>query len=125
MDKMLRSTSPANSDAYMSQTDNLRIDQAKITEYLLNSEHPAGSPKARFFASQGFSLDRWEDLRSALRAHAATNKIAKIVNHGYGKKLIVDCFLKSPSGKEYCIRVVWNDHLDGNPPKLITAHPLG
>jgi hypothetical protein len=122
---MLRSTSPASADAYMSRPDNLRIDQTKITEYLLNSRHPVGGSKARFFTSQGFSLESWEELQSALRTHAVTNKISKIVKHEYGKKLIVDCLLKSPSGKEYCIRVVWNDHLDGNPPKLITAHPLG
>lgn len=113
------------SRGYMAHPETLRIEPTKITDYLLNKDHPVGGSKARFFNKQGFSLEKWEDLQSALRTHAITNKISEIVKHEYGEKLIVECSIKSPNGKEHCIRVVWNDHLDGKPPKLITAHPLG
>ncbi|MEJ0070343.1 MAG: hypothetical protein WDO24_18375 [Pseudomonadota bacterium] len=47
-----------------------------------------------------------------------------MIKHKFGVKMVVDCFMPTPSGKPYCIRSVWNDHLDGLPPKLITALPV-
>src|SRR5712671_5185755 len=43
---------------------NATLDDAKITQYLLNPAHPVGGSKARFFLSRGFTqtkLDRVEN----------------------------------------------------------------
>ena len=95
-----------------------------MADYLLNSNHPQGAAKAKFFKSVGFSDGNMEVFIAALRTHATQNKIADVVIHPYGVKTVIDCFMPTPSGKAYCIRSVWNDHKDGAPPKLITAHPL-
>ncbi|MBR1199327.1 hypothetical protein JQ574_25345 [Bradyrhizobium sp. AUGA SZCCT0158] len=102
----------------------LRVETIKVTDYLLCSDHPRGGGKAKFFESVGFSKENVQEFAAALRTHAAKNQIAEVVPHSYGVKTVIDCFMPTPSGKDYCIRSVWNDHGDGAPPKLITAHPL-
>src|SRR5262245_3435324 len=102
----------------------LRIEAIKVTAYLLNSDHPVGAAKAKFFRSVGFSGAKVEEFVAALRRHAAQNKIASVIPHDYGVKTVIDCYIPTPCGKPYCIRSVWNDHQDGAPPKLVTAHPL-
>jgi hypothetical protein len=102
----------------------LRIERQKISNYLLNLNHPQGSAKARFFKSIGFSEEGEAEFTTALRNHAAQNRVACVISHRYGVKTVVECFLAAPDGRSYCIRSVWNDHLDGQPPRLITAHPV-
>ena len=102
----------------------LRVETTKVTDYLLSSDHLLGAAKAKFFKGVGFSDQNVEEFITALRTHAAQNKIADVVPHPHGVKTVIDCFMPTPSGKDYCIRSVWNDHQDGAPPRLITAHPL-
>jgi hypothetical protein len=114
----------ASDGDYLPDPHLLRVDDSKLTEYLLNLAHPTGGAKARFFVSVGFSVERIDEFKTALRAHAAQNKIAKVEPHPYGEKSVVECHMTTPSGAQPCVRVVWNDHADGAPPRLITAHPL-
>ena len=44
------------------------VDRAKITEYLLNPEHPDNGGKAAFFVAREFSRSDWEALANALRS---------------------------------------------------------
>jgi hypothetical protein len=115
---------PEEEGSLLSNPHLLRVEVTKVTDYLLSSNHPKGAAKAKFFKGVGFSEEKVEEFVAALRTHAAQNKIADVVPHTYGVKTVIDCFMPTPSGKAYCIRSVWNDHQDGAPPKLITAHPL-
>jgi len=47
--------------------------RAKITEYLLNENHPVGGGKAAFFFRFGFSAERWHVLAAALDDHPIRN----------------------------------------------------
>lgn len=121
----MSSLDPASEEeAGMPDPHLLRVEASKITDYLLNLDHTDGHGKAKFFRGVGFSEDTVDEMIDAFRGHAAKNKIAQIVEHPYGIKTVVECFMATPSGKPYCIRSVWNDHLDGEPPKLVTAVPL-
>lgn len=102
----------------------LRVKAAKMTEYLLKVDHPIGAAKAKFFRGVGFSEEDLELFAASPRQQATQNKIADVVPHQYGVKTVVDCFMSTPCGRDYCIRTVWNDHEDGAPPKRITAYPL-
>jgi hypothetical protein len=113
-----------NNPEWLSNPQSLHVETAKVTDYLLNSDHPIGGSKAEFFKAVGFSRENVDQFIAALRTHAAQNKIANVILHRYGVKTVVDCFMPTPSGNAYCIRCVWNDHQDGAPPKLVTAHPL-
>ncbi|MDZ4370401.1 MAG: hypothetical protein U1C74_03125 [Phenylobacterium sp.] len=115
---------PAKDDAWMPDPHMLRVEPSKIKDYLLNLDHVEGHGKAKFFRAVGFSEEAADEMVQALRSHAGDNKIAQVVQHPYGVKTVVECFIKTPMGKPYCIRSVWNDHLDGKPPKLVTAVPL-
>ena len=51
----------------LSRSEEARIDQRKISNYLLSPTDPVGRHKHRFFARIGFSSDRAEDLVAAIR----------------------------------------------------------
>jgi len=38
------------------------VEERRIREYLLDLEHAAGGPKARFFIARGFALGAWNLL---------------------------------------------------------------
>jgi hypothetical protein len=116
---------PAKEDnTWLPDAHLLRVDDSKVTAYLLNLDHPIGGGKAKFFRSAGFTPENIDEVIDAFRAHAAENKIADVIDGPHGVKTVIDCFMVTPSGKSYCIRAVWIDHQDGNPPRLATAHPL-
>lgn len=115
----------SNAPSHIPHIDALRIDDKKVADYLLNDSHKEGGAKSAFFKSVGFAASEIEVFKSAMREHAKANPVAMTDTHAYGRKFVVDCFLEMPNGKSYCIRTVWNDHEDGQPARLITAHPLG
>lgn len=104
--------------------DELRVEKEKVVGYLLNAAHPVGKSKEKLFSLLGFTPGAWTAFADALRQHAHLNPIDKTEAHGFGTKYVVDCNIPNPNNKEVCVRVVWNDHCDGNPPRLVTAHPL-
>jgi hypothetical protein len=53
--------------------DSLRVDQSKITDYLLSES--AGRGKATFFLRLGFRPENWEVLAEALKAQANANPV--------------------------------------------------
>ena len=125
MSEISPETNSSASPSDVQNPDALRIDDRKITEYLLNDAHAMGAPKAAFFKSVGFSNPNIECLKSTMRDHAKANPIAQSSTGPYGTKYVIDCEIEMPNGKKYCIRTVWTDHHDGPTPRLITAHPLG
>jgi hypothetical protein len=51
---------------------NATLDDAKISQYLLNPAHPVGGSKAKFFLSRGFTQANWTELKTdAARPSAA------------------------------------------------------
>jgi hypothetical protein len=110
-------------EAWIPDPHLLRVEINKVSDYLLNLDHSEGHGKAKFFREVGFSENTINEMIEAFRLHAKNNKIVRTLEHQYGVKTVVECFMETPSGKPYCIRSVWNDHLDGKPPKLVTALP--
>ena len=53
---------------------NWTVSEQKVRAYLLNTVHPVGGPKARFFLSRGFSVTAWQVLTAALRQHPIDNR---------------------------------------------------
>ena len=101
----------------------LRIDQEKITDYLLSSVNPRGRAKADFFLSFGFSAARWEELAEALRRHAASHAVARVLETAYGPRYHVDGEMETPDGRNPLVRTVWQIDLGGVDPRFITAYP--
>jgi hypothetical protein len=100
-----------------------RVEEAKVCGYLLNSAHRFGASKARFFAEFGFTLDNWEVLAIALKAHGTENQVIGVTETGFGPRYEVDGPLAAPDGRQPWVRSVWQIDRGEILPRLITAYP--
>jgi hypothetical protein len=101
---------------------NLRVDQAKVTEYLLS--HSNGRGKAAFFLGFGFRVEAWEVVAEALKQHARCNPVATTVDSRYGTRYSINGALPTPSGKRPKVRSVWILEIGSRELRLVTAHPI-
>ena len=104
--------------------DSLRVDQAKITGYLLSEA--TGRGKAAFFLRLGFRTESWETLAAALKAQARDNPVVSMVDSPYGKRYSVDGTIETPDNRQPRpkVRTVWILETGTEAPRLITAHPV-
>jgi hypothetical protein len=98
-------------------------DRNKVLGYLLNSTHPDGASKARFFLSFGFTPERWEILAEALLQHAATGSLIKITDTVFGPRFEITGKLRTPWGELPQVCSVWQVDRGKLAPRLITAYP--
>jgi len=103
--------------------ESLRVDQSKITGYLLNET--GGRGKATFFLRLGFRVDDWEALAEAIKVQARENAVVSVVDSPYGKRYSVDGTIETPDSRDPRprIRTVWILENGAQVPRLITAHP--
>jgi hypothetical protein len=106
------------------KAENARVEQSKITDYLLAFDHPEGAGKAEFFTSFGFSVAQWQVLADALLAHARTHPVSSSSRSEYGTKYRIDGPISCPDGRTLTIRAVWIIDEGADSPRLVTAHPL-
>ena len=99
------------------------VEDAKITDYLLNPEHPRGQSKTEFFVRFGFQRGQTEAFRLALLEHAATNPVVDTSQSDYGVTYIIEGPIQSPDGRDPIIRTVWQIDTGESAPRLITAYP--
>ena len=62
------------------------VERAKITEYLLNTEHPDNGGKAVFFMALGYSREGWEAFADALRKLGLIAPVFQTMETVHGKK---------------------------------------
>jgi hypothetical protein len=104
--------------------DEAFIPEEKITLYLLNSEHPKGRGKAKFFIQFGFSMAQWKRLAEALLSHAQSYDVVKIEETLFGIRYVVEGELETPIKRYPKVRVVWFISINRHQPYLVTAYPL-
>lgn len=103
--------------------DVAEVTKGKITEYLLNSLHPDGAGKAKFFCSLEFRADQWHVLATALKRMVQIWPVTESVGSTHGLKYIVDGPIETPSGKSPVVRTVWIVDSGSSIPRLVTAYP--
>lgn len=103
--------------------DRAEIDPAKIRNYLLSEIHPVGRFKAAFFASLGYSAERWELLRDDLLILARSSPVASEKPGPFGHSFEVDGMLTGPSGRSAGVRTVWIVRAAEDSPRFVTAFP--
>jgi hypothetical protein len=101
------------------------VERAKITEYLLNAEHPDNGGKAAFFVALDFSRSDLDTFAHALRRLALTADVTESMETMHGKKYIVDGELENPAGKEAWVRSIWIIDAGTDFPRFVTAYPFG
>ncbi len=102
----------------------IEVDKNKITEYLLNTAHPDGGPKAQFFLQCGFTKDRWTTLADALKRHASVHAVAKEEKTLFGTKYVIEGILETTTHRRPLIRSVWFLKEHEKKIKLVTAYPI-
>jgi hypothetical protein len=81
------------------------VDREKITEYLLNPEHPDNGGKAVFFFALEFTRDDWDRLAGALRQLTLTADITESMKTVHGKKyMLTDNWRIQPAKRLGCGR---------------------
>ena len=83
-------------------SDRLRVDRAKIVDYLLSESNSRG--KAPFFLSFGFRVDNWEVLAESLKAQARSHSVVAAIDSNWGTRYSIDGPIDTPSG--------WPDRVD-------------
>lgn len=97
------------------------VSEEKVREYLLNPNHPVGGPKAVWFESLGYSLDRWEELAADLLQLARTaDFVAKPSPFGVKYEAAGD--IGRPDHRPGTVITVWIVEAN-NSPRLVTAYP--
>lgn len=99
------------------------IDELKIVDYLLATDHPIGSAKAALFLSLGYHRDEWTRLRDDLARIAAEGTVVEVDATMHGLKMIVDGIVESPCGRTVALRTVWISDRPEGVPRLVTAYP--
>ena len=105
-------------------SDQLRVDQAKIVDYLLSESNGRG--KAAFFLQCGFRPEHWAVLAEAIKVQARGHPVALAVDSPWGTRYSVDGPIDTPSGRQPRprVRTVWILEAGSEQPRLITAHPV-
>jgi hypothetical protein len=100
--------------------DRATIEPRKLSEYLLNLDHPKGGAKAKFFLANGFANDT---LAAALVAHTAGAE-AIVTTTPFSVLYAVEGPLDMPSGRSRQVRAVWEIRNGETAPRLVTAYPV-
>ena len=79
--------------------EHVRIEPAKVHDYLLSKVHPVGRFKAAFFEALGYSASDWPRLESDLRQLAITGDTTLGRHTKYGQHYEIPGSLRGPSGK--------------------------
>ena len=105
-------------------SDQLRVDQAKIVDYLLSESNGRG--KATFFLQFGFRPEQWSVLAEALKVQARGHAVVLAVDSPWGTRYSVEGPIDTPSGRQPRprVRTVWILEVGSEQPRLITAHPV-
>jgi len=103
---------------------NALVEDEKLAGYLLNPRHPQGVHKARFLGRFGFALVNLNVARQALLEHGRSHEVARVAQTSFGPRYAVEGILKTPDGRDPCVRTVWQMDDGEVAPRLITAYPL-
>jgi hypothetical protein len=98
------------------------VSAAKIRGYLLCSTHSTGQPKAEFFASLGYTPERWERLASDLRELGLRGDAIQVASP-YGEKFRIVGRIVGPNGRAAVVLSIWIRDHDDPTPRLVTAYP--
>lgn len=102
--------------------ENARVEQVKITDYLLSDEISGG--KSAFFLAFGFTVEAWQIMKDALLQHAISNDVARSSQTPHGIKYIIEGEINTPDGRSPLIRTIWIVDTGTDFPRLVTAYPI-
>jgi hypothetical protein len=103
--------------------DRAVVDERKLREYLLSTQHAVGRFKAAFFSELGFKIGNWKELRSRLMELAHSDATMGESTE-YGQKHLIPGTLTGPSGRRADVVSVWIVLTGDDIPRLVTVYPM-
>lgn len=103
--------------------DRAQIDPRKLYGYLLDTGHPVGRFKARFFSSLRYVADEWRTLEADLRIQHLSQPAKPDPRKRDGQAWTIRAILRGPNGQSAGVVSVWFIPADGDVPHLVTAYP--
>ncbi|MDQ3019775.1 MAG: hypothetical protein M3R36_04280 [Bacteroidota bacterium] len=101
--------------------DSIVIEESKLTNYILNANHPDGGVKAKFLIKRRFDKD---SIKTALINQAKNEEVKEVKKSEFGIKYIIESKINSPDGKTFFLRSVWIVYLNEKFVKFITAYQI-
>ncbi len=98
------------------------VEKNKI-KYLLDANQKRKKGKAEFLKSLGFFMNNPKQFIDAMLNHPKTAHLTRERNTDWGQKFVFVCEIETPSGKNICIKSVWQIDNGEKIPRLITAYP--
>lgn len=92
------------------------VDRRKLTDYLLNTNHPDAKGKSAFF-NERYGTD-WNELREDLLEHAK-GPVTDIEETRHGTRYVIEEMLLGA-----LVRSVWMIRTGESKPRLVTAYPI-
>ncbi len=99
------------------------VDTQKLIGYLLNTGHPVGRFKARFFRSLGFDESNVSVLEGQLLRIAQEEEAIEAKSSPYGTKYVIDGQVEGAVGRRARVRTVWIVETNRDQPRFVTAYP--
>ncbi len=103
--------------------DRAIIAPEKLRDYLLNSLHRRGGPKARLLMSLGYRAEDCGQLERDLRLQHLTDEVTAVTHTEYGVRFEIVATIVTPSGARFDFCSVWQIDQGSDVPRLITLYP--
>jgi hypothetical protein len=100
------------------------IEREKLTQYLLNFDHPDGASKAAFYEAMGFNLSNVDELETELLRLIDDNEMNSISENQHGTKYVVIGTCYGTEERTRLLKTVWLIEKTKKYPRLITAYPF-
>ena len=99
------------------------VPHEKLSDYLLNDQHPVGASKAKWFRSVGYDLANATVLEQDLLKVVKTSEDYVEKSSSFGTKYVVSSRISTPNGVDANVTTVWIVELVDKRPRLVTAYP--
>ena len=99
------------------------IPPEKLTDYLLNVQHPVGGSKANWFLGLGYQAAQPTILEQDLLALVRASDDYSEAVSPFGTKYVVSGIITVPRGVEVNLTTVWIVEAGKDHPRLVPAYP--
>ena len=104
-------------------SDRAIIDERKLRDYVLSTEHPIGRFKAAYFRNHGFTAENWESLRDQLLSIVRGADAELGERSRFGQEYLVSGILRADTGQTLKVQSVWIILEGDDNPRLVTVYP--
>ena len=105
------------------EADTAFVPHEKLSDYLLNDQHPVGASKAKWFRSLGYDPANVGVLEQDLLRMVQTSADYDEKSSLFGTKYVVSGKISTPNGVDANVTTVWIVEPTDKRPRLVTAYP--